>query len=422
MTTKRILKKPEVLAPAGTLEKLKIAINYGADAVFIGGEAYGLRSRAGNFGYDEIEEGVKYAHDRGAKVYVAANMVTHEGDEKGSGEFFRKLRDIGVDAVIVSDIALISICLEEAPGLPVHLSTQASAANYETLNFWESEGLERVVLAREVSMEEIREMKKHVNVEIEAFIHGAMCIAYSGRCVLSNHMASRDANRGGCTQSCRWKYGLFDMDENKEKNNITTGENDPEVEPFSMSSVDMSMIHHIPDLCEAGVESLKIEGRMKSIHYVSTVSSVYRQAVDSYCEDPDNYVLKQEWIDELWKISQRELCSGFYYDVPTENEQLFGKRRRNPEWDFVGEVISYEEDTQIATIRQRNYFKVGDELEIYGPGMKHFRQELKQLWNEDEEPVEEGNQAMFIYKMKVEQAVKPNDLIRRYIGQNESEK
>lgn len=420
MTTKRILKKPEVLAPAGTLEKLKVAINYGADAVFIGGEAYGLRSRAGNFGYDEIAEGVKYTHDRGAKVYVAANMVTHEGDEKGSGEFFRKLRDIGVDAVIVSDIALISICLEEAPGLPVHLSTQASAANYETLNFWEEEGLERVVLAREVSMDEIREMKKNVNVEIEAFIHGAMCIAYSGRCVLSNHMAGRDANRGGCTQSCRWKYGLFDMDENGEKNNITTGEDDLEVEPYSMSSVDMSMIHHIPDLCEAGVESLKIEGRMKSIHYVSTVSSVYRQAVDSYCEDPDNYVLKQEWIDELWKISQRELCSGFYYDVPTENEQLFGERRRNPEWDFVGEVLSYDENTKIATIRQRNYFRVGDELEIYGPNMKHFRQKLEKLWNEDNEPVEEGNQAMFIYKMKVEHEVKPNDLIRRYIGQDES--
>ena len=420
MTTKRILKKPEVLAPAGTLEKLKVAINYGADAVFIGGEAYGLRSSAGNFGYDEIAEGVKYAHDRGAKVYVAANMVTHEGDEKGSGEFFRKLRDIGVDAVIVSDIALISICLEEAPGLPVHLSTQASAANYETLNFWEEEGLERVVLAREVSMDEIREMKKNVNVEIEAFIHGAMCIAYSGRCVLSNHMAGRDANRGGCTQSCRWKYGLFDMDENGEKNNITTGEDDLEVEPYSMSSVDMSMIHHIPDLCEAGVESLKIEGRMKSIHYVSTVSSVYRQAVDSYCEDPDNYVLKQEWIDELWKISQRELCSGFYYDVPTENEQLFGERRRNPEWDFVGEVLSYDENTKIATIRQRNYFRVGDELEIYGPNMKHFRQKLEKLWNEDNEPVEEGNQAMFIYKMKVEHEVKPNDLIRRYIGQDES--
>ncbi|MCT1796772.1 peptidase U32 family protein [Helcococcus kunzii] len=420
MTTKRTLKKPEVLAPAGTLEKLKVAINYGADAVFIGGEAYGLRSRAGNFGFDEIREGVNFAHERGAKVYVAANMVTHEGDEKGSGEFFRTLRDLGVDAVIVSDIALISICLEEAPGLPVHLSTQASAANYETLNFWESERLERVVLAREVSMEEIVEMKKHVNVEIEAFIHGAMCIAYSGRCVLSNHMARRDANRGGCTQSCRWKYGLFDIDKEGEKNSITTGADDPKTEAYSMSSVDMSMIHHIPDLCEAGVESLKIEGRMKSIHYVSTVASVYRAAIDSYCEDPDNYELKQEWIDELWKVAQRELCSGFYYFVPSENEQLFGKRRKESEWDFVGEVLSYDEETKIATIQQRNYFNVGDELEIYGPGMKHFRQKLKQLWNEDGEEVEEGNQAMFIYKMKVEQAVNPHDLIRRYIGENET--
>lgn len=419
MTTKRKLKKPEVLAPAGTLEKLKFAILYGADAVFIGGEAYGLRSRAGNFGYDEISEGVKFAHDRGAKVYVAANMVTHEGDEKGSGEFFRTLRDLGVDAVIVSDIALISICLEEAPGLPVHLSTQASATNYETLNFWESEGLERVVLAREVSMQEIREMKKHVNVEIEAFIHGAMCIAYSGRCVLSNHMAKRDANRGGCTQSCRWKYGLFDIEMDGGKNNITEGINDSDVEPYSMSSVDMSMIEHIPDLCEAGVESLKIEGRMKSIHYVSTVANVYRQAIDSYCDDPDNYEVKQEWIDELWKIAQRELCSGFYYDIPSQNEQLFGKRRKESEWDFVGEVLSYDKDTKIATIRQRNYFKVGDELEIYGPNLRHFRQELKELWDEDGEIVEEGNKAMYIYKIRVENEVKPNDLIRRYIGQNE---
>ena len=417
--TRKILKKPEVLAPAGTLEKLKVAITYGADAVFIGGEAYGLRSRAGNFGFDEIAEGVKFAHDRGAKVYVAANMVTHEGDEKGSGEFFRKLRDLGVDAVIVSDIALISICLEEAPGLPVHLSTQASAANYETLNFWESEGLERVVLAREVSMDEIREMKKHVNVEIEVFIHGAMCIAYSGRCVLSNHMAKRDANRGGCTQSCRWKYGLFDIDDAGLKNSITTGENDPDVEAYSMSSVDMSMIHHIPDLCEAGVESLKIEGRMKSIHYVSTVSSVYRAAIDSYCDDPDNYVLKQEWVDELWKIASRELCSGFYYDVPSENEQLFGKRRKESEWDFVGEVMSYDEETKIATIRQRNYFKVGDQLEIYGPDLKHFRQELKELWDENGFPEEEGNKAMYTYKMRVDQAVKVNDFIRRYVGNNE---
>lgn len=214
VTTKRVItKKPEVLAPAGTLEKLKTAIRYGADAVYIGGNAYGLRSRAGNFTYDEMREGVAFANEANAKVYVAANMVAHEGDVEGAGEFFRMLRDIGIRAVIVSDPALIEICAMEAPGLPIHLSTQASATNYETLNFWQSEGLERVVLAREVEMDEVREIRQKTNVEIEAFIHGAMCISYSGRCTLSNHMSERDANRGGCTQSCRWKYGLFDMEQ-----------------------------------------------------------------------------------------------------------------------------------------------------------------------------------------------------------------
>ena len=198
------MKRPEVLAPAGTLEKLKVAIHYGADAVYIGGNAYGLRSRAGNFSYEEMEEGVAFAKERGAKVYVAANMVTHEGDAKGSGEFFRTLRDIGISAVIVSDPALIEVCITEAPGLPVHLSTQSSATNFETLEFWKNEGLERVVLGREVSMEEVAKIRQNTDIEIEAFIHGAMCISYSGRCTLSNHMSHRDANRGGCSQSCRW--------------------------------------------------------------------------------------------------------------------------------------------------------------------------------------------------------------------------
>lgn len=413
------LKKPEVLAPAGTLEKLKIAIRYGADAVFIGGENYGLRSRAGNFGYDEIEEGVKFAHDRGAKVYVAANMVTHEGNEEGAGEFFVKLRDLGVDAVIVSDPALISICTEDAPGLPIHLSTQASAANYETLNFWAEEGLERMVLAREVSMQEIIEMKKHFTLEIEAFIHGAMCIAYSGRCVLSNHMAHRDANRGGCCQSCRWKYGLFDIDEIGEKNSITIGESDKNVEPFSMSSVDMSMIKYIPDLVNAGVESLKIEGRMKSIHYVSTVSAVYRAAIDSYCEDPENYKLKQEWVDELWKIAQRELASGFYYGVPTEKEQLFGTRRRISEYGFVGEVLDYDDKNKIVTIQQRNYFEVGDKLEFYGPGLINFEQTINEIFDEDGNKVDAAPQAMYMYKLKVEKKVEPHFLIRKFLGKYE---
>ncbi|MBS4749823.1 collagenase-like protease [Granulicatella sp. zg-ZJ] len=408
----KILKKPEVLAPAGTLEKLKTAVLYGADACFIGGEAYGLRSRAGNFGYDEIAEGVAFAHEHGAKVYVAANMVTHEGDEEGAGEFFKTIRDIGVDAVIVSDVALMDICVMNAPGLPIHLSTQASAANYENLNFWKDEGLERVVLAREVSMEEIFEMQEKVDVEIEAFIHGAMCISYSGRCVLSNHMAQRDANRGGCCQSCRWKYGLYDIDTTGQTHHIGNG-HDGVDEPFSMSAVDMSMIYHIPDLVNAGVDSLKIEGRMKSIHYVSTVCNVYRAAVDSYCEDPDHYEVKQEWVDELWKTAQRELATGFYYHVPTENEQLFGERRQIPAYSFIGQVLAYDEDTQIATIQQRNNFKVGDKIEFYGPGMRHFEQELTQLWNEYDEDITVAPNAMMICKIKTNRPVKPMDMIRK---------
>ena len=389
MTVKRKLKRPEVLAPAGTLEKLKTAIHYGADAVYIGGNAYGLRSRAGNFTYEEMAEGVAFAKEHDAKVYVAANMVTHEGNEEGAGEFFRSLRDVGISAVIVSDPALIEICATEAPGLPIHLSTQASATNFETLEFWKEEGLERVVLAREVSMEEVAEIRKNTDIEIEAFIHGAMCISYSGR----------------------WKYGLFDMPFGQKRNSLTdTGEIEEE---FSMSAVDMSMIEHIPELIENGVDSFKIEGRMKSIHYVSTVSNVYKAAVDSYMEDPENYVCKQEWIDELWKVAQRELATGFYYNTPTENEQLFGERRKIPVYKFVGEVLSYDEATQIATIRQRNLFSVGDEIEFYGPGFSHFSQTVEIMHNEEGESIDRAPNPMMVLTMPVAQPVKPGDMIRK---------
>jgi putative protease len=405
-----ITKKPEVLAPAGTLEKLKTAILYGADAVYIGGNQYGLRSRAGNFSYDEMREGVAYAKAHNAKVYVAANMVTHEGDAEGAGEFFKTLREIGIDAVIVSDPALIEICVVDAPGLPIHLSTQASATNYETLNFWHEEGLERIVLAREVSMEEIKEIRSKTDVEIETFIHGAMCISYSGRCTLSNHMSDRDANRGGCSQSCRWKYDLFEMPLPSQHKSVLTG--DP-VEDFSMSAVDMSMIRHIPDLVESGVDSLKIEGRMKSIHYVSTVSNVYREAIDAYCDDPENYVFKQEWEDELWKVAQRELATGFYYGMPTEKEQLFGKRRKIPAYSFIGQVLDYDEQTELATIQQRNLFSFGDEIEFYGPGFSHVQQKVTALWDEGGQPIERANKAMMTVKMKVNKPVKASDMMRK---------
>ena len=408
------MKRPELLAPAGTLEKLKTAIHYGADAVYIGGDAYGLRSRAGNFSFEEMAEGVAFAHERGAKVYVAANMVTHENNEIGAGEFFRTIRDIGIDAIIVSDPALMQIAAMDAPGLEIHLSTQQSAVNYETLNFWQEAGLTRCVLGREVSMAEVAEIRQNTTVEIEAFIHGAMCIAYSGRCVLSNHMSNRDANRGGCSQSCRWKYGLFDLPTAGNRELVGKGEEDEDIdEAFSMSAVDLSMIEHIPDIVENGIDSLKIEGRMKSIHYVSTVVNVYRKAIDSYLEDPENYELQKDWVDELWKVAQRELATGFFYGAPTENEQLFGERRRLPRYKFVGQVLAYDPETQMATIQQRNKFKVGDTVEFYGPGMRHHMETIEEIWDEVGENIDAAPHAMQVITMKVSQPVKPQDMIRK---------
>ncbi|VSH53417.1 U32 family peptidase [Streptococcus pneumoniae] len=358
----KTLKRPEVLSPAGTLEKLKVAVQYGADAVFIGGQAYGLRSRAGNFTFEQMEEGVQFAAKYGAKVYVAANMVMHEGNEAGAGEWFRKLRDIGIAAVIVSDPALIMIAATEAPGLEIHLSTQASATNYETLEFWKELGLTRVVLAREVSMEELAEIRKRTDVEIEAFVHGAMCISYSGRCTLSNHMSMRDANRGGCSQSCRWKYDLYDM---------------------------------------------------PSIHYVSTVTNCYKAAVDAYLESPEKFeAIKQDLVDEMWKVAQRELATGFYYGTPSENEQLFGARRKIPEYKFVAEVVSYDDAAQTATIRQRNVINEGDRVEFYGPGFRHFETYIEDLHDAKGNKIDRAPNPMELLTIKVPQPVQSGDMVR----------
>lgn len=407
------LKRPEVLSPAGTLEKLKVAVNYGADAVFVGGQAYGLRSRAGNFSMEEMAEGINYAHDHGVKVYVAANMVTHEGNEIGAGAWFRELRDLGLDAVIVSDPALIAICATDAPGLEIHLSTQASSTNYETFEFWKELGLTRVVLAREVTMAELAEIRKRTSVEIEAFVHGAMCISYSGRCVLSNHMSHRDANRGGCSQSCRWKYNLYDMPFGQERRSLK-GE---VPEEFSMSAVDMCMIENIPDMIENGVDSLKIEGRMKSIHYVSTVTNCYKAAVNAYLESPQAFeAIKQDLIDELWKVAQRELATGFYYQTPTENEQLFGARRKIPQYKFVGEVVDFDEPSMTATIRQRNVINEGDRVEFYGPGFRHFETFITDLHDADGQKIERAPKPMELLTITVPQEVKAGDMIRACKG------
>ena len=405
MTTRT---KAELLAPAGNLEKLKFAIHYGADAVYIGGQQFGLRSNAGNFTYDEMREGVAFANKYGDKVYVAANIIAHNENLEGLHEFFKELYEIGIAAVIVADPALVQASREAAPDLEVHISTQASVANWKTAEFWKNEGLPRVVLAREVSVGEIREMKEKVDIEIEAFIHGAMCISYSGRCVLSNHMSARDANRGGCAQSCRWKYDLFE-----DGTDGTVAVSDESDEQYTMSSQDLSMVEHLPDLIEAGVDSLKIEGRMKSIHYVATVVNVYRKIIDTYFEDPENYQIDPEWIDEIWKAAQRSLTSGFYYDEPTEKDQLFGRPNRIPKYDFAGLVLDYDEDTQIATIQQRNNFGVGDEVEFFGPNFYHFKQTITEIWDENDEPIERARHAMMITKVKVDQPVEKFNMMRK---------
>ena len=294
--------------------------------------------------------------------------------------------------------------------MPIHLSTQASATNYETLEFWKNLGLERVVLAREVSMAELAEIRKHTDVEIEAFVHGAMCISYSGRCVLSNYMSHRDANRGGCSQSCRWKYDLYDMPFGAERRSVQ-GEIP---EDFSMSAVDMSMIEHVPDLIENGVNSFKIEGRMKSIHYVSTVSNVYKKAVDAYLESPEAFeTIKPALVDELWKVAQRELATGFYYQTPSENEQLFGARRKIPQYKFVGEVVAFDGQTMTATVRQRNVITEGDEIEFYGPGFRHFTATVKDLKNEEGERIDRAPNPMELLTMTVPTIVEPGDMIRK---------
>ncbi|WP_226034762.1 peptidase U32 family protein [Aquibacillus saliphilus] len=408
MSNLTVVKKPELLAPAGNLEKLKFAIHYGADAVYIGGKQFGLRSKAGNFTFEDMKEGVKFAEKYDAKIYVAANIIAHNENLDGAKEYFAKLYEIGIAAVIIADPALITACKEAAPNLDIHISTQASIANWRTIQFWKNEGIPRVVLAREVSVDEVRVMKEKVDIEIEAFIHGAMCISYSGRCVLSNHMTSRDANRGGCAQSCRWKYDLYE-DGTDDSSNISEQAD----EAYTMSSKDLSMVEYLPNLIDLGVDSLKIEGRMKSIHYVATVVNVYRKVIDSYIENPHNFYMDQKWIDEIWKAAQRSLTTGFYYREPSENDQLFGPPDKIPKYDFAGLVLAYDKHSKIAHVQQRNSYKVGDEIEFFGPNFYQFKQTIQEMWDENGNSIDMARHPMMITQIKVDQPVSYLDMMRK---------
>ncbi|WP_342614184.1 U32 family peptidase [Peribacillus frigoritolerans] len=404
-----IVKKPELLAPAGNLEKLKIAVHYGADAVFIGGQEYGLRSNAGNFTFEEMKEGVEFANKNGAKVYVTTNIFAHNENIDGLDEYLEGLQEAGVHGIIVADPLIIETCKRVAPNVEIHLSTQQSLSNWKAVQYWKEEGLERVVLARETSADEIREMKEKVDIEIEAFVHGAMCIAYSGRCTLSNHMTARDSNRGGCCQSCRWDYDLYELDQDGEKALF-----DKDDAPFAMSPKDLKLIESLPGMIEIGIDSLKVEGRMKSIHYIATVVSVYRKVIDAYCADPDHFKVKQEWLEELDKCANRETASSFMEgEIPGYKQQMFGNHTVKTRFDFAGLVLDYNEETKIVTMQQRNFFKPGDEVEFFGPEIENFTQKIGTIWDESGKELEAARHPLQIVRIQVDNRVHVNNMMRK---------
>lgn len=407
------IKKPELLAPAGNLEKLKIAVHYGADAVFLGGQEYGLRSNADNFTMAEIKEGVEFANQYNAKIYVTTNIIAHDENIKGLENYLIELEKTGATGIIVADPLIIETCKQVAPKLEIHLSTQQSLSNTKAVQYWKEEGLDRVVLARETGAMEMKEMKENVDIEIEAFIHGAMCIAYSGRCTLSNHMTARDSNRGGCCQSCRWDYDLLEVDNDGE---LDLYYQDGDTVPFAMSPKDLKLIESIPQMMEIGIDSLKIEGRMKSIHYIATVVSVYRKVIDAYAEDPENFKINPEWLKELDKCANRDTAPAFFEGTPGYEEQMFGvQQNKKSPYDFCGLVIDYDETTQIATIQQRNHFKPGQEIEFFGPEIQSFRQVIDAIYDEEGNSLDLARHPLQIVQIKVNHPIYPKNMMRKEI-------
>lgn len=401
---RKIIKKPELLAPAGNLEKLKVAIMYGADAVFVGGKEFSLRSQASNFSLEDIQEGVEFAKKYGAHIHVTCNIILHQDNLEGLKDYLKKLDEIGVTAIIVADPYIMKIAKDMKLGLEVHVSTQLSTLNSQAISFYQNMGMDRVVLGREVTYDDLKRIMDKVDVDIEYFIHGAMCIHYSGRCMLSNYLSRRDANRGGCSQSCRWYYDLYQDGE------LVNQENDM---PFSMSSKDMSLVAHIGELIELGVDSFKIEGRMKSVHYIATVVSTYRKLIDTYCEDPDHFQQSDYFEKELLKAANRAFCHGFYYEHPTVNEQLFNIRDEHPTQEFVMRIVDYDKETKLAKIEQRNYFKIGDQIEVFSPHHDNLCFTVKKLYNEDMEEIDVANHPMEILYVEIPYQVLSNDMGRK---------
>ncbi len=397
--------KPELLAPAGDLERLKVACLYGADAVYIGGLLFGLRANAVNFTIDEIKEGVEFAHNLNKKIYVTVNIILHNKEIKHVIKYLKQLDKIGVDAIIVSDLAVLDLAKKNT-NLDIHISTQQSTLNYEAVKFFKDLGVTRVVLAREASQEEIAVIKK-VGLEVEIFIHGAMCASFSGRCVLSNYLTNRDANRGGCSQICRWDFEL--LDENK---NILQG-----TKNFTFCSKDLSLLKHIPDICKMEVNSLKIEGRMRSIYYIATVVGIYRQVIDDYYNQ--KYVYNSDYENILSRVANRDSIVQFFDGNYTENCSYYNNRIEISNQDFLGVVIDYDKEKKIAAIEQRNYFKKGDIVEFFGPHNAVGRTYLvDDIYDSDHNQIEIVRHPKQIVYLKVDWTLNKYDLMRIKVDKN----
>ena len=408
---------PELLLPAKDLEVLRTAVNFGADAVYIGGEAYGLRAKARNFTPDQMAEGIRYAHAHDVRVFVTANILAHNRDLEGAGQYFDELAEIGPDAILVADPGMFTLARERCPDIPIHISTQANNTNVGTFNFWYGLGAERVVCARELSLDEIAQIRRGIpkEREIEAFVHGAMCISYSGRCLMSNYMTGRDANHGECTHPCRWKYAV--MEESRPGVYLPIEEN--ERGTFVFNAGDLCMVDHIPDLIGAGIDSFKIEGRMKTALYVASVGRAYRQAIDDYMESEELYRSRiPDYLSQIRKCTYRPFNTGFYYGRPDEKSMVYGSNTYVNESVFLGIVEESPLGTgpggriPCARIRQRNKFCRGDRIEIMKPGGGDVTATVLGMYTEDGQPVESAPHPGQIIDLELDHAAEPGDLLR----------
>lgn len=405
------MKRPELLVPASSLEVLKVAVIFGADAVYIGGEAFGLRAKAKNFSMDDIREGIAFAHAHNVKVYITANILAHNADLEGVRGYFEELKEVDPDALIISDPGVFMIAREVCPEIDIHVSTQANNTNYATFNFWYQQGARRVVTARELSLVELKQIRENIpdDLEMETFIHGAMCISYSGRCLLSNYFTGRDANHGACTHPCRWKYSI--VEETRPGEYMPVYEN--ERGTFIFNSKDLCMIEHIPEMFDTGVDSYKIEGRMKTALYVATVARTYRKALDDYMEDPELYKKSMPWyLDQISNCTYRQFTTGFFFGKPDEDAQIYDSNTYVKEYTYLG-IVGEQNADGLYRIEQRNKFSVGEVIEVMKPDGQNIEVTVQKILNEEGEAMESAPHPKQVLYIDLGHTLEQYDILRR---------